>query len=197
MRNHLIIPRVRIFKSVNDRATLQTIETELNGESEVCSPCDSCFGAERCLYGVPRILVDILQLNATLYIAMVDNAFAACVAVQTLSTGERPCPGISHSTGRPSVLIHTLCTHRNERGKGTGGCIIRHILQKYSSRGDVYLTVRPPKGETTVAVCKRAARTELNSRYKLLLSFYKNNGFRLVKRQDDMELYILETARCT
>ena len=74
---------------------------------------------------------------------------------------------------------------------------MRHILQKYTPRGGVYLTIRPPKAESSVNACKRAARRELNGRYESLVSFYKKYGFRLVERQADIELFIYTPTRCT
>ena len=196
--NAFIVPKVRIC-TVDSLTKPQRRSFQRNGNealtgsmSNTCEPCDSCFGAEHCLYNVTKPTVDLLEQLSTrddpTFVAcrVSDDEFAGCAHVTTMSHGGK-LESFTHTCPKGARVVSTLCVPSKYRKDNIGGIIVNHIVRRYSGSCPIYLTVRPKRGQLANRnFCP--ARAELDGRVDKLLHFYHKRGFRIVEKTPDLWL---------
>ena len=186
----LIVPIVRINVEHGtdiDASTKHKMEVALNGTR--CTACDSCFGAEQCLYGTRIIDARSLVSSSPTLVARhaKDGTYAGSVClhhVTDVSFGG----ALRHVCTVPAMLVTTLCVDTECRKSSIGSIILKHVLRRYSQENNMYLTVRPKRPESECRPEQLASRRELNSRVDKLLGFYKKHGFRIIEKGDHIWL---------
>lgn len=186
----LIVPIVHINMEHStdiDANTKRKMEAALNGTR--CTACDSCFGAEQCLYGTRIIDAHSLVSSSPTLVARhaKDATYAGSVClhhVNSVSFGGT----FRHVCTAPAILVTTLCVDADCRKSSIGSIILKHVLRRYSQDNSIYLTVRPKRPESECRDHQLASRRELNSRVDKLLGFYKKHGFRLIEKSDHIWL---------
>lgn len=180
----LIVPRVRIARlsaasDLSDDAVAQ-MEAALNGRSR-CTPCDSCFGSEQCLYDTRTIRVPDLVGDAFVAVRGADRAYAGSICV-TPAARFPWAAFFAHVCTGPAIMVSTLCVRAECRGDHVGSMLVRHVLRQYGADHAVYLTVRPKRPESECSPASQGARREINGRFDGLLAFYAKHGFAIVER---------------
>jgi len=182
---------------------------ELQGPTDVslCTPTETCFGSELCIYDLPRMNVEnFVSSTRRLYLCYASNTheahdaaplgclvvseFADVMQMQHVLPYRFTYEGIP--TCRRVYLISSVCVAKALRGlRGVGRSMMEHVLRdlhRSDPNAEVMLTVRPRRALEELPCDRRDAQHELNRRFDGLVRFYRARGFDVVDRDATMWL---------
>ena len=140
--------------------------------------CESCFGPEQYIWGVPRSVLSANVGGSTCLICCVDPMADEVFGFAYLSFAS------------PSrAFLSSLCVRPDKRSMRIGEQILQHVKRTASDRGcsELELTIRP------VVPCPVGAPDpiveENNARHAKLTKYYQRQGFRKEHSTEAYEHY--------
>lgn len=191
----------------------EQLQGELQGpiDAPLCTPTNTCFGSELCIYNLPRMdVTKFISPSRRFYLChdrrkrRDDDAPLGCLVVSEFADVMQ----LSHAmpyrfaytdvpTCRRIYLISSVCVAKTLRGtRGVGRAMMEGVvrdLHRSDPDAEIMLTVRPYRALDELPPGRRDAQHEINQRADGLLRFYKARGFDVIDR--DAHMWLMRRRR--